>query len=159
MDFKDIPVDGSGRLDDALMDSLEPFDITDIKPFNMSYLSGFLAERFDRDSEEVRRRAEERMTNSVMSIVDANAGVGYSGVASAGNDLTASPITARYVLLPVYTFSVGYKGTKYTFAMNGQTGKVVGEVPTDKGRSFLRRWGTFAAVFAAIMIAISFLSC
>ena len=63
------------------------------------------------------------------------------------------------MLLPVYTFNVGYKGVKYTFAMNGQTGKVVGDIPTDTGRSLLRRWGTFAAVFAVIMLLVSFLSC
>lgn len=160
MQFKDIPVDASSRLDDALMDSLEPFDPAGIKPFNMSYLSGFFAERFDKDSEEVRKRAEARMYNSAMSVAEANAHSGnYTSMARKGDALAASPIKAKYVLLPVYTFSVDHHGKKYSYAMNGQTGKVVGEVPTDTGRSLLRRWGTFAAVFAAVMLLISLISC
>ncbi len=159
MDFTNIPVDASSRLDDALMDSLEPFLPEDIVPFQMSYLSGFFAERFDKDSDEVRRRATDRMLNSALSIADASAQSGYTGIANKGNALTADPIEAKYVLLPVYTFNVDYKGERYTFAMNGETGKVVGEVPTDKGLSLAHRWGTFAAIFAIIMLLIHFISC
>ncbi len=159
MQFKDIPVDASARLDDALMDSMEPFDMSDIKPFQMSYLSGFLAERFDRDSDEVRSRAEDRMLTSALGIADGNVGGGYSSVSRCEHSLRADSVSTRYVLLPVYTFNVTYGGTKYSFAMNGQTGKVVGDIPTDKGRVALRRYGTFAAVFAAILLLISFISC
>lgn len=161
LSFKDIPVDGSSRLDDALMDSMEPFDYSDIKPFRMSYLSGFFAERFDKESDEVKQRAENRMMTSAMGIVDSNANLGsvYTGMINKGNDLVADPINAKYVLLPVYTFDVTYGGQKYSFAMNGQTGKVVGDVPTDKKLSLLKRWGTFAAVFVIMMLLISFISC
>ena len=116
--------------------------------------------KFDKDSDEVRRRAEERMYNSALSIAEANAhSPMYTGMTNKGNGLSASPIEAKYVLLPVYTFNVKHKGQTYSFAMNGQTGKVVGDVPTDSGRSLLRRWGTFAAVFAAAMLVLSLISC
>lgn len=161
MDFTDIPVDGSERLDDALMDSIEPFDMSAAVPFRMSYLSGFFAERFDKDSEEVRSRAENRMYTSALSIANANANrdFSYSGMDYRGDTLNASELNAKYLLLPVYTFNVNYGGKQYSFAMNGQTGKVVGEVPTDKKKSLLYRWGTFAAFFAALMLIISFISC
>jgi hypothetical protein len=35
---------------DELMDAIEPFDYNDLKPFEMSYLPGFLANRYDVDS-------------------------------------------------------------------------------------------------------------
>ena len=161
LSFNDIPVDGSARLDDALMDSLEPFDMSGVKPFNMSYLSGFFAERFDKDSDEVRQRAETRMRTSAMSIVNANAAAGesYSSLTLRDDDLHADNVNAKYYLLPVYTFGVSYGDRKYTFAMNGQTGKVVGEVPTDKGKSLLNRWGVFAAIFAVLMLVLWFVNC
>lgn len=158
MRFENIPVDGSARLDDSLMDSLEPFDYSGIVPFRMSYLSGFCAERFDKDSEEVRTRAEERMTSSALSVANSMV-TGYTGCSYRENALAPDPLEAKYLLLPVYTFNVNWKDTKYTFAMNGQTGKVVGEVPTDNGRAALRKWGTFAAVFAAIMLVVWLISC
>jgi DNA-directed RNA polymerase subunit RPC12/RpoP len=159
MDFRDIPVDASQRLDDALMDSLEPFDYNDIVPFRMSYLSGFLAERFDKDSDEVKKRAEDRMMNSALGIANANARGDYSEIVNKGNGLVADPLETKYVLLPVYTFNVNYKGQKYSFAMNGETGKVVGDLPVDKGVSALHRWGVFGAIFLIVMLLINFISC
>ncbi len=159
MRFTDIPVDASARLDDDLMDSVEPFDLTGLKPFNMSYLSGFCAERFDRDSLEVRSRAVDRMNSSALSVADRNVGGGYSGTERRSNGLRPKDIETKYVLLPVYTFSVRHGGKNYRFAMNGQTGKVVGDLPTDKGRTRLMRLAWFAGVFAALMLVLSFISC
>ena len=161
MQFTDIPVDGSARLEDALMDSIEPFDMSGVVPFRMSYLSGFFAERFDKDSDEVRERAENRMYSSALDVANANAMTDYtySSLDRRSDTLHPDELEAKYVLLPVYTFNVNYGGKQYSFAMNGQTGKVVGDVPTDKKKSLLYRWGTFAAIFAAIMLIVSFLSC
>ena len=159
MDFKDIPVDASSKLDDALMDSLEPFDVSDIKNFRMIYLSGFLADRFDKDSDAVRNRAEERMRSSALKVANANITRGnYSSITYRDDNMTANRVDTRYVLLPVYTFNVSYAGKKYSFAMNGQTGKVVGEIPSDKGKKLLWRWVPFAAVFALVMLFLSFFS-
>ena len=159
MRFADIPVDASERLEDDLMDSVEPFYLSDLKPFNMSYLSGFFAERFDRDSDAVRSRAEKRMNTSAYSIVDSRVGGGYSGVSRRSSGMKARGLTAKYVLLPVYTFGVKWDGRTYRFAMNGQTGKVVGDIPTSKKKSMLIRWLTFAGLFAAMMLLLSFISC
>src|SRR5699024_11943615 len=41
---------------------------------------------------------------------------------------------AEYVLLPVWMISYDYKQSEHIFAMNGQTGKVVGNPPLSKGR-------------------------
>lgn len=159
MQFTDIPVDGSARLNDALMDSIEPFDFSDVKPFRMSYLSGFFAERFDRDSEQVRDRAENRMYASAITVANSDVGGGYSSVTRDSDDLHAESVEAKYVLLPVYTFNVGWGNKKYSFAMNGQTGKVVGDLPSSKGKSLLYRWGTAAAIFAIVMLVLSLISC
>lgn len=37
-----------------------------------------------------------------------------------------------YVLYPVWLLNTSWNGKKYTFAMNGQTGKFVGDLPLDK---------------------------
>ena len=73
--------------------------------------------------------------------------------------MKARGLTAKYVLLPVYTFGVKWDGRTYRFAMNGQTGKVVGDIPTSKKKSMLIRWLTFAGLFAAMMLLLSFISC
>ena len=43
----------------------------------------------------------------------------------------------KYVLLPVFVLNIKYKEKIYHFAMNGQTGKLVGEIPVDKKKLIL----------------------
>lgn len=45
---------------------------------------------------------------------------------------------AKYALYPVWLLNTTWNGQKYTFAMNGQTGKLVGDLPVDKNAA--RRW-------------------
>ena len=136
--FSNLPVDASGRIDDALMDSIEPFDMSEIKPFNAGYLAGYTAERFDVAADDMAARAETRMMNTAYSYARAYAsqGEGYSSVKKTSGTLKAAFREVRYVLLPVYLFDISYGGKKYHFSVNAQSGKVVGEVPTGRFESF-----------------------
>ena len=143
MDFKDLPVDASGRVEDELMDSLEPFGMEDVKPFDMQYLAGFTADRFDKAREDMAERARSRMNNSATALARSQVSGDYSGVQLVGGKLKAD-LKARYLLFPVYLFKLTHGKQQYSFAVNGQTGKIVGSVPTDKKvswRYFLIRAG------------------
>ncbi|MBE7003691.1 MAG: hypothetical protein E7425_05305 [Ruminococcaceae bacterium] len=150
VEFKDLPVDASGRVDDALMDSLEPFKMSEAKPFDMRYLAGFTADRFDQPKDDIARRAERRMRNTAESLADGEASRGYGSVHRVGGRLRAD-LKAKYLLFPVYLFDIGHAGKNYHFAVNGQTGKVVGSVPTDAGVSFSYFLRRVAVVLAAVM--------
>ncbi len=148
MVFENVPVDASGKIENALMDSLEPFDMKDAKPFDMRYLAGFTADRFDEAKRDISERARKRMYNTAAGIAASSACTGYSGVTQRGGNLKLD-LDAKYMLLPVYLFDLSFGGKKYHFAVNGQTGKAVGEVPTDSGVSrsyFLIRMLALAAV-------------
>ena len=84
--FDSVPVDASGRIEDKLMDSLEPFDMKEAKPFDMRYLAGFTADRFDVAKDNIEKRARDRMTSSVSNIARAQVS-GYSNVRSLGGRL------------------------------------------------------------------------
>ncbi len=143
MQFRDLPVDASGRVEDELMDSLEPFGMEDVKPFDMQYLAGFTADRFDRAREDMAERARTRMNNSAEALARSQVSRDYSGVQPVGGKLRAE-LKARYLLFPVYLFNLRHGDKDYSFAVNGQTGEVVGSLPTDKKvsrRYFLLRAG------------------
>ena len=53
--FERVPVDGSTKMDDALMESIEPYDLKDAVEFSTAYLSGYFADRYDVDSESSRK--------------------------------------------------------------------------------------------------------
>jgi len=155
LSFKDLPVDASGKVDDRLMDSLEPFDSGETKEFDMRYLAGFTADRFDQKKGEIAERAEKRMKNTAYGLVNTRAAAGYSSVTSRGGRLKAR-MDAKYILFPVYMFDISHAGKNYHFAVNGQTGKVVGDLPTDSSVSmlyFLKRFGLVSGALIAYSVA------
>ena len=148
--FENLPVDASGRVDDALMDSMEPFNMKEAKPFDMRYLAGFTADRFDVAKNDIESRAKKRMLTTAAGIAASNV-AGYYGVRRTGGDVKLN-LNAKYLLFPIYLFDIKHDKKKYSFAVNGQTGKVVGEIPTDKTVSrnyFLVR---AAAVVGGVML-------
>ena len=160
MSFKRLPVDASGKMEDALMDSIEPFDFNELKPFDMRYLAGYTADRFDDAPDGLSQRATDRMINSARSIANASASAGYTDVHPYGGALNTDLSEVKYVLLPVYHFKLKYGGTDYQFAVNGQTGKIIGTLPVgkkEKQRYFWTRFGIGAAIALAVQLIAYFI--
>ncbi|MBQ7699840.1 MAG: zinc ribbon domain-containing protein [Clostridia bacterium] len=153
MEFTRVPVDGSEKMPDDLMNSIEPFDYSQIVPFDGQYLSGFLADRYDKDPEASIPTASQRMMNSAVSAFR-SAVSQYSSVSLRNNGLNLYDPSVKYVLLPVYVFNCDYKGQKYRFAMNGQTGKLVGELPIDKGKKARAFWIPFLIAAAIVFLIL-----
>ncbi len=128
--FRDVPTDASERLDNALMDSLEPFDYKDCKDYNPAYMAGFSAEQADVKKEELSARAEKRVSDG-MSKKARETCNGYSAVSTISENNCITNHVTEYVMLPVWLLHIVHNDKKYTFAVNGQTGKVVGKVPID----------------------------
>lgn len=148
MRFEKIPVDGSIKLDDALMDSIEPFDYSQLVDFDAAYMSGFLADRFDVNAEQSLPRASQRVRFSAEEMFRSSI-TSYASVRRLNSNFQLSDTSVKYVLLPVYLIVSHYGGKEYRYAVNGQTGKVVGDLPISKKRSFMY-WGITAAIAAAI---------
>jgi len=154
MAFEKIPVDGSTQMPDDLMESLEPFDYSDAVDFQTAYLAGYLADKYDVTAENSKDRAERRIRNSVMAYLRDSV-MGYNTVEERGNNYRLHHSTASYALLPVWILNTTWNGEKYVFAMNGQTGKFVGNLPMDKGLY----WKHFAltAVGSTVIMFILFM--
>lgn len=151
MRFEHIPVDGSKRFPNDIMNSIEPFDYKDIKEFNYSYLSGFLSEKYDVTKDEAIEEATKRAKNSFIEEMKKNI-VGYNVVTPIKDSINLKNTSHSYVLLPVWMLNVKYKDKIYTFAMNGQTGKLVGNIPIDKKRATLVWLIIFVITFIIIFI-------
>lgn len=130
--FEKVPVDGASKIDDTLMESLEPFDYNDAVPFTTAYLSGFMADRYDVDSETTAERANERIKNTTESDFYRTV-TGYNSVNQEHSAISFDEKSVKYALLPVWLLQTNWEGNNYLFAMNGQTGKFVGDLPMDKG--------------------------
>ena len=130
MSFDNIPVDGSTKMPDDLMESIEPFNINDAVDFNTAYLAGYFADKYDVDADMSIERANERIRNSAADAFRDTV-QGYTNVVTENMNLNIANGTYRYALYPVWILNTNWNGKKYIFAMNGQTGKFVGDIPTD----------------------------
>lgn len=153
MSFEKIPVDGSTKFDDDIMDSIEPYDYKNLVDFTPSYMSGFLAEKYDVDEEKSYTRANERAKNSSIDQFKSTMN-GYSSIVIKESNINVSKSKSAYVLLPVWMLNIKYKDKMYKFAMNGQTGKMVGNVPISIGKLLLKSLGIFSASSVLITLFI-----
>ena len=147
--FSGIPMDGSTKMEDVFMESIEPFDYSQMVPFEMPYLTGYLADKYDVPSEQgesrIRQRVEQSMEDQIQSTL-----LGYATVLPSGRQIQIHHGKAKYVLLPVWMLNTNYNGKIYTFAMNGQTGKMTGAFPICRKRT--------AAWFAGICGGVTLLT-
>lgn len=156
MRFMNIPVDGSQKMDDAMMDSLEPFDMRDAVDFQTAYLAGYFADRYDVSAEASTPRVNQRVRASAEQLLRDTV-QGYATVTTESSDLVATGGTSRYALLPVWLLNTTWNGKQYRFAMNGQTGKFVGDLPIDKG--IRARWGILTGLGAMLLVYALLTAC
>ena len=151
--FEKVPVDGSVRMDDAFMDAIEPYDYSDMVPFNQAYLSGFVANKPDVDVQASLPRANERVINSTVAAFQQTVS-GYVSITPKSRRVEAHEGTIKYAMLPVWLLTTRYLDQVYTFAMNGQTGKLVGTLPVDEGK-YKKCLYTRMAIIALIAIVLT----
>ena len=137
MAFSQVPVDGSLAMDDTLMESIEPYDDGAVEGFTVAYLTGYQAQRHDVEAEKCQPRANERIRQSVTAIMRDSV-KGYSSVTPEKTQIELQNSRVRQVLMPVWMLNTRYRDKIYTFAMNGQSGRFIGDLPTDKGKFW--RW-------------------
>ena len=148
VNFEKIPVDASSKMPDDHMDSIEPYDYQELKPFSTAYLPGFLADKFDVTVEQCRQRADQRCEGTLSSALR-NTVTGYHTCTLIHDSVNLKRGKVHYALMPVWMLNTKWKGKDFLFAMNGQTGKLVGDLPVS--------WGRFWSLFAARVAPLSVL--
>ena len=154
MGFDSIPVDGSEKLDDRITESLEPYDLSAAVPFQPAVLAGALADQADVEAKDCEKRAVERVESSVSQAMRDTVN-GYSSVSERSRSIHSDNGTATPVLMPVWLITTQKEGKTYTFAINGQSGKLTCDVPADTKKSLLWGGGVFVGVLAIIALILA----
>lgn len=146
-----IPADGESKIDDALMEAIEPFDYSELRDFSMSYLSGFFADKYDVDKAGVFPRIRDRATRASHSVISDSI-TGYTIVVPSIDQHDIVKTDWEYMMLPVWFMSYKYKDKVYEFAVNGQTGKLAGTPPLNVMKLKMFCAGISAAVSVAMAL-------
>lgn len=155
LQFQNVPVDGSSKIADSMMESLEPFDLSKAVDFKTAYLAGFLANKYDISAADSQPRANQRIRASLEHALE-NTVRGYATVSLSQSSVQLQEPNIRYALLPVWLLTAHYKDNTYQFAMNGQTGKLVGDLPLDRA-AYWKWWAGIAVSVAAAAYAVAWL--
>lgn len=154
--FAGVPVDGSSKMADDLMESIEPYNVKEAVGFQTAYLAGYLADKYDVDAQQSIERANARVKKSTEQAFAATV-QGYSSVKPENSNIQLHGGNAKYALYPVWLLNTTWNGNKYVFAMNGQTGKFVGDLPIDKAAATKWTLGLTAAFSVASYLVVRLL--
>ena len=149
--FDKIPTDASKKIDNKLMDSLEPFDFDSLNLFNPAYMAGYFAEQPDEKVEDTTPRATSRMEEAMRNKMNETAG-NYSIKTVSSFQKRFVGQKSEYAMLPVWLLNVEYDNQMYTFAINGDTGKAVGKLPISKGKLIGLALGSFVGTQALFIL-------
>ena len=146
--FDNIPVDASQSMPDELMESIEPFDYEGMKEFTPVYLAGYLSDKYDVSKDDCAIRANQRFREGTADKFRETINT-YTSVRVDSTSLNLENAEARYALFPVWILNSKWKDKKFTFSMNAQTGKIVGNLPCSAGK-----YATFFALFYVLTAAV-----
>jgi DNA-directed RNA polymerase subunit RPC12/RpoP len=143
-----VPVDAATKADNSYTEAIEPFDYSTAVGYEPSYLLGYLAQTYDVEPNECRPRAHTRVADSFKGSIAATV-TGYAHQMVQQESVGISGERLHSALLPVWLLGTVYRGQTYAFAMNGQSGRFVGRLPTAWGRLWAWFFGLWAGVGTA----------
>lgn len=155
--FESVPVDGSVKMPDDLMESIEPFNFAEAVDFQTAYLAGYLADKYDVSAEQGAERVNERIRKSAENAFYETV-KGYETVTKEAGSIQLQNGKVTYALFPVWLLNTTWNGQNYLFAMNGQTGKMVGDLPLDSAaykKSLFGLTGLIGTILFVILCLIS----
>ncbi|MCF6430448.1 TFIIB-type zinc finger domain-containing protein [Leisingera sp. MMG026] len=125
--FDDVLVLASNSLPKRYTEALEPWDLSQLEPYQPQYLAGFRAEAYTVDLETGFAEAGQKMDRVIERDVRFDIGGDRQRIGSI--DTQVSEVTFKHILLPVWLAAYKYRGKTYRFVVNGQSGRVQGERP------------------------------
>lgn len=152
IEFNRIPADASIKMGDDIMDLMEPYQYSQMESFKPEYMSGFEAEKYNMKSDIVENRARKKMNQDANQMLMGTVS-GYGSIIERQKNINVDKCTAKYSLLPIWTYMYRYKDKTYPFYINGQTAKIVGKVPVSPTKVWvygLTLWGILTGILGMI---------
>ncbi len=154
--FHDVTIDASKQLNNSVTERLEPYNTKEMVPFHPAYLSGFYADCFDYQAEEMESyliyRCKNLFDEEIKTTIEA------SDIRLINCFPYCNVMNKRYAMLPAWFITFRYDNVPYTILVNGQTQKVVGAVPYNK-KLVVRRLLAVTAGIMLIVVPIMYFLC
>ncbi len=145
--FEDIVTSALSDADKAMLEGVLPYPSDSLIDFNIPYLQGFSAKKRDIERDRIEPEIKERMNNYANTLLRGTV-QGYNSVDRGKTEVKVKQSHWDYTLMPIWILTYKMRGKTYTFAMNGYTEKIYGELPISRVKLWLT--GAAAAIGAAV---------
>ena len=149
--FEDITTSAFSEEDKKMLEGILPYPMDAYRDFSMPYLLGYAAKKKDMEREALQIEVRDRMHSYATTLLG-NTVRGYGMVDTPSVGINIKACHWEYSLFPVWILTYRKKRRKkdkvYTYAMNGNTGKIYGELPV----SIPKLLALGGAVFGALTL-------
>jgi len=147
--YSNVLLSANKRIEDTVVDGLEPYDITKIRPYSNEYVYGFSSLDTDENIHEKIQEVIREKEKNVESKIRKNLKDKYETIERLDTHSEVKNKTISYTFIPVWANHYTYNGKKYHCYINGQTGKTTGKSP----KSFWKIFSLVAGIIGSIALA------
>ena len=149
--FENILVNTSNIFKDDILETIKPYNFKELKPFDLYNNNSHLIEKNNKTNEELIKVATEKTKEYFKEEMKKDI-KGFDKIKEIDSSINLYNLKISYILLPIWFLNIKYKNKTYTFAMNGQTGKINDSTPIDKKRIMFLWISSFIIIFALLLL-------
>lgn len=148
MTISDIVVGDSKFVSEDIIKKILPFDYDKIEKISLDYLSDITLEKTNIETDSIKEQINIVAKNIFIDELKKQIN-NYNFIDVNSSSINLNVKEEKYILLPIWFLSVKYKKKVYTIVMNGQNGKITGNIPISVGK--------ILGIFLVIFVAFTFL--
>ena len=133
MSLENIPISTSKNIQDDIINFIEPYDYSKLKEFDDSDIKDFLLAKQNILEEEINKKSIDKAKIAFIEVLKKDL-KNYNKILETCNSINFNNSKKTLILLPMWILNIKYKNKIYTFAMNGQTGKLFENFPLNKNK-------------------------
>ena len=131
--FEDIVTCALSDADKKMLEGVLPYPSEELSDFSMPLLSGFFAKKRDIERDALSEEVRGRMNDYTAALLRSSVRDSYTTITPETVNVDIKESHWEYALLPIWVLTYTHKdGKVYTFAINGSTGKIYGELPVSQ---------------------------
>ena len=143
--FEDIVTSALSDADKSMLEGILPYPSDSLEDFSVPYLLGYTAKKRDIERSELTGEVRDRMNNYAETLLN-NTVIGYNTVSVLDTNVNVQKSHWEYALMPIWILTYKKGEKTYTYAMNGYTEKIYGELPI----SFAKLLALFGTIFVSV---------
>jgi hypothetical protein len=148
--FDDVLVPGVHSIPPRDLDNVGPFDLKAVQSFEPEYVAGWPTLIYNRSLSDASLLARETVTRRIRNQLYHLIEPGREKRNLRTGTGSWSGMTFKHILLPMWVGNYRYRNKPYRLLVNGQTGKVAGDKPSDRVKVVLG-WVILAMVAALLV--------